>query len=28
VVNKNDPGGESERWLRSNIDRINNELGS
>ena len=27
VVNRSDPGGESERWLRGQIDRINNELG-
>ena len=27
VVNAGGPGGESERWLRGQIDRINNELG-
>ena len=28
VVNATDPDGESERWLRRQIDRINNELAS
>jgi hypothetical protein len=28
VVNASDPGGESERWLRRQVDRINNELRS
>jgi hypothetical protein len=27
VVNASDPGGESGRWLRRQIDQINNELG-
>lgn len=27
VVNATDPGGESERWLRGQIDRITAELG-